>query len=394
MQLEITIPTKEIFIASLKSLLKKIKILNERNLLVIIFFKIFLIFGIILLSYKYLPFNEGTFRANFLSESFCQKETSIQSAFATWDAQWYIEIAEKGYEGGSAAFYPLYPGLISLLKPIFGSFASGLLLSNVFYVVGFIFYYKLVRKLFNPKIAILTIIVTLLFPTSFFFHLIYTEALTFMLFILFFYFLEKNNLKKASFFSFLLPMTRAPGIFVIIPFAYYLMKRRSKTRYLILLVAPILGFLTTHGIIYIYTGELFKSFEVQKFWIGGNSIANIFKPIEWFNRNFYKIKLAFHGITDSFVDRLVFLGSMLLFGKIWKNQNKEYFLFAITAILVQALMGMFMAYSRYFLIAFPVFIEIALLFKKNRYLVCILLITFSILQIYFITEYSTGSWIA
>ena len=39
--------------------------------------------------------------------------------WARWDSVFFVRIAEHGYDKASAAFYPLYPGLVAALGRVF-----------------------------------------------------------------------------------------------------------------------------------------------------------------------------------------------------------------------------------------------------------------------------------
>ena len=46
----------------------------------------------------------------------------VTDVWARWDSVWFLRIAEDGYartQEAAAAFYPLYPGLVAVLDPVF-----------------------------------------------------------------------------------------------------------------------------------------------------------------------------------------------------------------------------------------------------------------------------------
>src|SRR3954464_1334741 len=45
---------------------------------------------------------------------------SFSDVWARWDSVFFVRIAQHGYDHASAAFYPLYPGLVAALGRIFG----------------------------------------------------------------------------------------------------------------------------------------------------------------------------------------------------------------------------------------------------------------------------------
>ena len=54
----------------------------------------------------------------------------IFGAFAQWDSDWYLGIADRGYTEESAAFFPLFPGLVYVVGAVIGSnLVAGVLVS-------------------------------------------------------------------------------------------------------------------------------------------------------------------------------------------------------------------------------------------------------------------------
>ncbi len=105
-------------------------------------------------------------------------------AWANFDGEHYLSIAIIGYKGLEQAFFPAYPKLIGFLaSPFYADFFSallsttlvGLILSNLFLLLALVILWDLVRLDYSKKIAHLTIILLLLFPTSFYFGSLYNE---------------------------------------------------------------------------------------------------------------------------------------------------------------------------------------------------------------------------
>ena len=99
-----------------------------------------------------------------------------------WDSLNYMHIAEFGYEASGEmkhllAFYPLFPALIRALAPLCGSFlAAGFWISTLTSVSAAILFHRLVH-LDRPEDASRAVFFLLVFPTSYFLHIPYTESL-------------------------------------------------------------------------------------------------------------------------------------------------------------------------------------------------------------------------
>lgn len=80
---------------------------------------------------------------------------SFISSFANFDGVHYLILAKQGYSQYEHAFFPLYPLLIKLLTPIFfgNALLTGLIISNVSFLLGLIIFYKYLRMVFADKEA-------------------------------------------------------------------------------------------------------------------------------------------------------------------------------------------------------------------------------------------------
>jgi len=138
-----------------------------------------------------------------------------------WDAPHYLYISEFGYtnvgdEANFIVFYPLYPLVVKALGGVIGSYrASGLILSNVFFFVGSLGLYKLIREIYSEETAELTLITLILFPTSYFFSVPYAESLFLFLFSLAVYFVYKKRYAFSGVFAGMATLTRPFGILIV-----------------------------------------------------------------------------------------------------------------------------------------------------------------------------------
>ncbi len=149
-----------------------------------------------------------------------------------WDGKWFLTIAENGYTLQSSAFFPLYPGLIRVFSDFgFDPVVSGLIISNTAFFISCWLLYKLVSIDWEPGIAVETLWYMTLFPTSFFFNVVYSESL-FMLFVLLtFYGTRTGRWWLAGAAGLLAALTRNTGFFLAVPAAYeYLSYKEYKIR--------------------------------------------------------------------------------------------------------------------------------------------------------------------
>ena len=90
----------------------------------------------------------------------------------TWDGAHYLYLSEEGYarSGASAAFYPLWPSLIRLVRPLVGSsLAAALLLANLFSVVGLVLLHRLVARIGGRRAADASLLFAITYPGALYF---------------------------------------------------------------------------------------------------------------------------------------------------------------------------------------------------------------------------------
>ena len=172
-----------------------------------------LISGLILLGERYFP----TTMEYLYTEKRMINPRWLWSR-ANFDGIHYLDIARKGYGVYQQAFFPLYPKLIEYLgfSPIFQgrTLVAGLLISVISLFFGLLLFYKLIRLDYQKNIARRAIIYLLIFPTSFYFAAVYTEALFLVLVLASFYFARTKHWWWAGIFGLLATSTRLPGIFL------------------------------------------------------------------------------------------------------------------------------------------------------------------------------------
>jgi hypothetical protein len=97
-----------------------------------------------------------------------------------WDTRHYLQIAQFGYSaaGVTQSYYPLFPWLIRLVAIVTRSyFVAGFIVAGVCSVAAAILLRRLVRLDFSARVAMLSVWFFMIFPTSYFLHIPYTEGL-------------------------------------------------------------------------------------------------------------------------------------------------------------------------------------------------------------------------
>jgi len=117
------------------------------------------------------------------------------------------------------AFFPLYPALISVVGRFTGNdLVAGLLISNVAFFFGLLFFYKLVEHEYDRNVAHRAIFYMSIFPAAVFFSAVYTEALFFALTVASFYYIREHKWLTAGVLGGLAALTRVEGVLLFVPY--------------------------------------------------------------------------------------------------------------------------------------------------------------------------------
>ncbi len=360
--------------------------------------------------------------------------TDLFTKLANFDGVHYLMIAKQGYAQYQQAFFPLYPILIDYISPLFlnNFLLTGLVISNVSFLLGLYIFSKYLKILFNNKqqsnnlpagrqgLTISTILFLLFFPTSFFFTAVYTEGLFFLLFIGTLFFLKKDRLYLAAIFALLASLTRLIGVFLIIFFIFKLIRNlprrqagwKLKIRNFVLVFAafsPLVGLVLYSLYLWQTTGD--PLFFLNSQWaFGANRRSNlillpqvyyryfnIFITARW---NFQYFISVFEFITFNFVFIILILdliknlklkNSYLPAGR--KNFARiSLSLFSITNLLLPTFTGTFSSVPRYVLFSLSFFIFLAEI--KSSPLKIVIALVFLILHIVMLGFFSQGYFIS
>ncbi|RPJ28072.1 MAG: hypothetical protein EHM33_05805 [Chloroflexi bacterium] len=313
-----------------------------------------------------------------------------------FDANWYISVAETGYGGidGDDHFPPLFPVLIRLLKPLFGSaFLAGLFISHLatFYAIKLL--YDTFQQWAGNPLAKRSTLFFLVYPTSFFLFSVYSESLFLVAVLLSFQQMRQRSWAWAGFWAFCAILTRLQGAALIIPMIYLMWQEGSFPRrpiHWFSLALPAMG-----GLFYLFlrsrqiTGGAIPFVEAD--WH-----ARLVPPWETY---WYAIQTLLSG-KFSFIDALnwsiVTLFMILLIAG-WRRIPLEYNLYSAVTLLIilirivetQPLISM----SRYSLMFFPSFFILGLA-GENPWIRRLILYTFVSLNLYLSAQFFLWGWVA
>lgn len=360
-----------------------------------------------------------------LTDTFSGLGHYLFDIWAKWDSVWYLRIANQGYSAGdnSTAFFPLYPMLVSAIKPLFlgNGVLAGIFLSLVCCLAAFYLLYRLVEIDFSGPVARRSVLYLAIFPTSFFFQSIYSESLFLALTIACLYMGRQREYMVAGLLGTMATLTRSAGLLLMLPLLIMYFEerdwdwRRAGWDILYVLLVP-LGLLVWMIFLYLSFGDPWLFSKAQSNWL--REFAWPLGPVEGLRQG---ITAAWHSlgtilntpdrtfwpVTDRDprlwatydILNLGFTVSFLALGAacFWRLP-KAYAAYALAAVLLPLTFPSsyvpLLSMPRFVLVAFPVFILLALWGEKNRWVDLTIMVTSLVFLGFFTAKFLVWTWVA
>ncbi len=377
----------------------------------IFLFKAFVFWRIVLFVFLFLAIGSVTLQQNFLGGGLSSYlKQPFLWAWGNFDGEHYLSIAYQGYQPLTYFFFPIYPLTIAFIaKFLGGSFASlavsGLLISNISFIVALVGLWKLIKLDYKKDIARLAILLLLAFPTSFYFGSIYTESLFLALVVWSFYFARKGKWIMAGLLGAVLTATRVVGLALIpaLLIEAYLQRRENKKLNLLPVAIGIL--LSTLGIfvymlyLNIATGDPLEFFHNVSIF-GEQRSSNLVILPQVFYRYFFKIlpNISYSYFPVVFVTYLEIVTALVFLGLTIASFFKlrlSYAFYLAVGYIIPTLSGSFSSFHRYVLILFPAFILSAIWLSKSKKWIKAIIFLILILGLLVATSlFARGFWVA
>jgi hypothetical protein len=326
--------------------------------------------------------------------------------WARWDAEWYLAIAEGGYDytiqdpfqasrypyQPTAGFLPLYPLLIRLLTPLAGSgVAAGWWISNLS-LLGFLFvWFGSLREEIGGAAARRALAYFLFLPASIFCSAVYAESLFLLLCAACLRAMRREQWAWAALFALGASLTRPAGVLLAAPLAIEAWRRRGSSPLgaagvWLAALAPLAGIGAFTAFCWRTFGSPLVFFERQEAWRGISG-----PPWRAFVRYFQNGPAA-HGVHNSTIELVFALAFLGLLAAGWSKLRRAEWVFCLLVVLVP-LCGSLFSFSRLALPAYPLLALPALWGEKewvDRALCAVLLP----LQALFMILYQGWGWAA
>jgi hypothetical protein len=342
--------------------------------------------------------------------------------FGNFDGVHYLKVAQDGYVSlSSPAFFPLYPLAIRFLtsinflipKNIFldtaiyvdpAYFYNAMIISNFALLASLVYFYKLVRLDFSKKIAKKSVILLLLFPTSYYFGSIYNESL-FILFVLAsLYYLRTKRHILAGILAAFASATRVQGLLLSLVFIVEFInniksgKKRIEKQQLIksvigIIIAPLGLIAYMIHLKYNYQDPLY--FLTVQPLFGAERSSHPFILLPQVIYRYFKIFLSVDMFSllylNAFIE-FVFAMATIIILLVWiKKIRFSYWLFIFCALILPTLTGTFLSMPRFALMVVLIF---PVLVKRYRKLYKWMVVVFVGLGVLLVSLFTRGYWVA
>lgn len=336
-------------------------------------------------------------------------------SLGNFDGEHFLSISIFGYQPLENAFFPLYPLLINFfsrfwsddfLSVVINSIFSGIVISNFFFLLSLIILYELILLKYSSKVAFLTILLLLSFPTSFYFVALYSESLFLFLALCSFLCFYKKKYFWSGVFGFFASLTRVFGFIIFFSFLLEIFVNKIRGKNIFWLGLIPLGLVSYMAYLWITTGDPVAFYTLQTVVGEQHQRGIILLPQVYFRY----IKILFSlDITNPIFQTIfleLFIGVLFLILPIYgffKKMSIGLVFFAFVGFILTTVQGSFSSLPRYILVLFPSFISLTIFLNnysvdtnkisiKTIYIVTIFLLF--IYQILELTIFMKGYWVS
>ncbi|MFZ1522667.1 MAG: hypothetical protein WAS94_01445 [Candidatus Saccharimonadales bacterium] len=296
--------------------------------------------------------------------------------WGNWDSGWYLRIANEGYKPSinqanqaSIVFMPMYPLLVNVVSKVtfLDKFLVGLILSNIFFVVFLILFYRYFKLHFDEVSAKYASIAIIAYPFGYYFSSFYGESLFLLAIFLTITGALNNRWRLSGLGLFVAILTKLNGWILCLPLAWIMIRKlitivKSKPRK----VTPVFNQLASYlWVIAGFIGAITIYLSINKL-VFGNYFA--FMDIEkagWNKQLYNPVILTFNYIKGSAANALfasvgilALLASIICLIKI--KPFREFGLFFSVAMILYLSTGM-EGITRYSIPVLPIYALIGLL---------------------------------
>jgi hypothetical protein len=319
--------------------------------------------------------------------------------WARWDTEWFVKIAQHGYEAapGAAAFFPLYPSLMSLVGvALLGHYVlAGVVIALVAAYVAFLLLHTLARERLGEQGARRAVLYLAISPLALFLQAAYSESLYLMLALAAFVFAERGRFGAAGVATGLALLTRSAGL-ALVP--ALLLIAWPSARAIARLLPGLALFAAFPLLLWSSVGDPWAWIGAQKHWDRELSSAGPLGGLWWALTRWHPVNTdALHAITVNAECWAFLLLYSFLAVVAWRRFGAPYGLFAVLSLAlplsVPSATWPLEAIPRFGLVVFPLFLALAALGERARVHTAIVLTSAVLLGIT-IVQWTQYQWVS
>jgi mannosyltransferase PIG-V len=324
--------------------------------------------------------------------------------WARWDSDFFLRIAEDGYDRASAAFFPLYPAAVGLLGRVFlGHYVlAGVAVSLGAALAAFVLLYRLAEPRLGADGARRAVLYLAVFPTALFLQAVYSESLFLALALGAFLLAERGRFVGAGGVAGLALLTRPAGVALLPALALLAWRSSDRRRALAGLALAPAGFAAYPLVLWAQVGDPWAFLDAQERWHRHLSAAGPLGGI-WEG-----IRVVVAGDTPSgaapmhaAVVNFQGLAALVLFAALtvvaWRRFGAPYGLFAAASLALPLSVPSdrwpLLSLPRFGLVVFPCFLALAALGGRPRVHAAVLACSAIFLGVA-VVQWSLWQWVA
>lgn len=288
--------------------------------------------------------------------------------FIRLDSLWYLHIVANGYDyrpevamgnHASYVFFPLLPLLIKTFTLLTGlpAWVSGLIISNLLFILSLYLFYRLLAETMNSEIARLGVFLLCFNPYAVYFTAIYTESLFLALSLGFWLVGKHRSWFWLGVLGFLMSLTHPNGVLMIVFALWFVIEDYRKSHGNLLQYWPVglipLGVLMYMLYLYLHTGDPLAFIHNEVYWSGRTGW-----PIHGFMKD---LKSRLYGEQYNLLIFIVGLGLSLVL--VFFRFYKEALLIPLL-VAPAVLSGSFISLARYSATLFSFYLALSLIIYK------------------------------
>jgi hypothetical protein len=293
--------------------------------------------------------------------------------WARWDSVFFLRIAEHGYDKESAAFGPLYPGVVWVVgHAFFGQYVvAGIVVSLAATLGSFVLLHRIAEERLGVDGARRAVLYLALFPMALFLQAVYSESLFLLLVLAAFVLAERQRFAGAGIAAGLAILTRIVGVALLPALALLAWRQRDRLRAFagLALSIPIAAVLPL--LLWQQIGDPWAFAHAQDRWHRHLSHAGPLGGIWDALVHWTPSGAGVHHAVAVNAEDLVFLLLFLALAVIaWRRFGAPYGLFATISLLIPlsypSARWPLLSLPRFGLVIFPFFLALAVLGGRPR----------------------------